>query len=215
MGPRGTMANAQTHCLQLPNTFAFARGAQGMPAEEADYLGFAEELLPGRGRVVVDAWQALAGNDAQAMREAAQGLDVMATYDLETGPLGGLLFGDAGRFLRDLRLQLQMRAAFWDFHSAALGGGARAQIAETLRAFADAAARWQAAHGYKNMWRWPELDEALARLDAPRLTEALRRRDYRGCGETPFEQLRDGFAFIETYTPYLLDALRRAAVELS
>ncbi|MSR84315.1 MAG: hypothetical protein EXS58_15555, partial [Candidatus Latescibacteria bacterium] len=41
-GPRGVMGNAQTHCIQLPNTFAFARGAQGKPVGEADYVEFAE-----------------------------------------------------------------------------------------------------------------------------------------------------------------------------
>ncbi len=46
-GPRGVMGNAQTHCVQLPNTFAFARGAQGLPITEDDYVAFAEDLIPG------------------------------------------------------------------------------------------------------------------------------------------------------------------------
>src|SRR2546423_7220381 len=55
-GPRGVMGNAQTHCIQLPNTFAFARGAAGKPVAEADYVGFAEKLIPGFGETIVHAW---------------------------------------------------------------------------------------------------------------------------------------------------------------
>ena len=35
-GPRGGMGNSQTHCVQLPNTFAFARGATGKPIGRED-----------------------------------------------------------------------------------------------------------------------------------------------------------------------------------
>ena len=47
--PRGVMGNAQTHCVQLPNIFAFARGAKGLAApEKSDYREFAEKLIPDR-----------------------------------------------------------------------------------------------------------------------------------------------------------------------
>jgi hypothetical protein len=55
------MGNAQTHCLQLPNTFAFARGAAGLPLGEQDYVRFADDLIPGQGTLIVQAWRALAG----------------------------------------------------------------------------------------------------------------------------------------------------------
>src|SRR5207248_8029666 len=52
--PRGVMGNAQTHCVQLPNTFAFARGAgPGQPPTEGDYLHFADELIPGQGERIL------------------------------------------------------------------------------------------------------------------------------------------------------------------
>ena len=43
--PGGVVGNAQTHCVQLPNTFAFVRGAKGQPVSEADYVQFANGSL--------------------------------------------------------------------------------------------------------------------------------------------------------------------------
>ena len=73
-GPRGVMGNAQTHCVQLPNTFAFSRGAEGKSLTEADYVLFANDLIPGRGRLIVNGWQALSGKDPIKMRGAAKEL---------------------------------------------------------------------------------------------------------------------------------------------
>src|ERR1019366_7247365 len=70
-GPRGVMGNAQTHCIQLPNTFAFARGAVGKPVTDADYVAFAQDLIPGLGETLVRGWKALAGKDPIAMRACA------------------------------------------------------------------------------------------------------------------------------------------------
>src|SRR6185369_9999794 len=108
-GPRGVMGNAQTHCVQLPNTFAFARGASGLPAEEADYVEFAEALIPGQGGRIVEGWKALQGADTAAMRAVADALDAVLESSLHTGRLHGLLFGSPRRFLSDLVLQLRMR----------------------------------------------------------------------------------------------------------
>ena len=71
MGPRGTLGNAQTHCLQLPSTFAFARGAQGLPLGDKDYLQFANDLIVGRGELIFSAWQALGSSDSSRMRQVA------------------------------------------------------------------------------------------------------------------------------------------------
>jgi hypothetical protein len=133
-GPRGGMGNAQTHCVQLPNTFAFARGASGLPAEEADYLEFAEALIPDQGVRVLAGWKTLQGTDTAAMRAAADALDALPEASLQTGRLHGLLFGSPRRFLSDLALQLRMRAAFGDL-KAAEGTPSKALV----RAFSDAA----------------------------------------------------------------------------
>jgi hypothetical protein len=206
---RGVMGNAQTHCLQLPNTFAFARGARGLPLAQDDYLSFAEELLPGHGARVVGAWSALAGEDVDAMSLARAALEDAAADPPRPGPLEGLLFGDPARLLRDLGAQLRMKAALLVLRAAA--GQHGRESGEAMRAlgdFAGAASAWQRTHGYRNYWPWPLLQETLGRLDAPTVNQALR-QGYEGEGETPFERVRNGFARVESYTPRLIEAMER------
>ena len=74
-GPRGVMGNAQTHCVQLPNTFAFARGATGKPIAREDFVRFAEDLIPGQGELIVQGWESLESGYTAAMRVAADRLD--------------------------------------------------------------------------------------------------------------------------------------------
>jgi len=90
----------------------------------------------------------------------------------------------------------------------------RARVAETLDAFGMAAAMWYGAHGYRNNWYWPKLDEALRRLDIPALNTALDNKDYLGEGDTPFERIQSGFYKVETYTPNLLAAMEEAVKAL-
>src|SRR5262249_34895597 len=108
---RGVMGNAQTHCVQLPNIFAFARGATGKTLTEADYVSFANDLIPGLGQDIVKGWQLLNGKDAAAMHAQAEVLERAAAKKPKSGPLKGLLFQDPHRFLTDLVLMLHMRAA--------------------------------------------------------------------------------------------------------
>lgn len=210
-GPRGVMGNAQSHCLQLPNTFAFARAAQGHPISEVDYVSFAEDLLPSAGKRIVDAWKALAGTDAAAMRASAEDLSALRKGNLAAGPLRGLLFGDPKRFVNDLILQLRQRAAFEAFCAAAQADPVdRAVLAETLGQFAAASETWQRVHGYKNMWVWPRMEEALRKAGDKNLDAVLDARDYQGEGATPFDKLKDGFLRVETYTPRLIAAMKSA-----
>jgi hypothetical protein len=48
-GARGVVGNAQTHCLQLPNIFAFSRGFADAAVTEADYVSFADSRRRRRG----------------------------------------------------------------------------------------------------------------------------------------------------------------------
>ncbi len=215
MGARGTMGNAQTHCVQLPNTFAFVRGAQGKPVSEADYVAFAEELIPGQGRTVVDGWKALAGEDEKAMTAAADALSALSGAQLTPGPLKGLLFGNPQRFVNDLVMQLRLRAALENFRTAVFAEPQdRARMGQSLLGFVEAAEAWQKQHGYKNMWRWERMEEALEKLDSPVVNEALGRREYKGEGKTPFEQVQEGYFLVETYTPHLIESMRKAVDEL-
>jgi len=210
MSPRGIMGNAQTHCVQLPNTFAFARGARGLPLAESDYIAFAEDLLPNLGARVTESWKALGGDAPEGMEDRAADLRRLSRCPLRTGPLRGLLFGDGSRFLADLALQLAMKAALLRLRRVVdTDPGRSGSRAEALGAFAVAASAWQQTHGYSNYWPWPLLQETLAKLDDPVVNAALR-EGYEGEGDTPFERVKNGFARVETYTTRLLDSMRRA-----
>ncbi len=210
-GPRGVMGNAQTHCVQLPNTFAFARGAAGMPVDEDDYVAFAGDLLPGLGKLIVEGWAALSGDVAARMREAAASIRALEPGTHEPGPLEGLLFGDPDRFLTDLAMQLDMRAAYTDLKSADLP-----PTRERVAAFAEAASRWQARHGYENTWWWPDLDATLRRIGSPEVNAVLDTQ--MNPWETPEQFETTAFDYVasclrdaESFTPRLLQALRKAA----
>jgi hypothetical protein len=213
-GARGTMGNAQTHCVQLPNTFAFARGAQGLPVTEADYVRFAEDLIPGQGALIVEAWKAIAGDGSNADAVAGQFV-ALPTDALQPGPLRGLLFGDPKRFVDDLVYQLRVNAALYRLRQTVMVPEIdRFAAADALEAFVSSAAAWQGRHGYKNNWYWPALDEALRKLSFSDLNKALDNKNYLGEGNTPFERIQSGFYKVETYTPGLIDAMRNAASSL-
>ena len=108
--PRGLMGNAQTHCVQLPNTFAFARAATRKSLSDADYVQFANDLFPGQGEKIFAAWQAIGGKDPAAMRKNAAVMEELSKQKLSTGPLRGLLFGSPERFLDDLSKELEVEA---------------------------------------------------------------------------------------------------------
>ena len=118
MTTRGTIANAQTHCVQLPNTFAFAQGVKGLPLADADYVRFADDLIRGQGERIFAAWKVLNGTDSERMKQCAAELAPLVKAKLEPGPLKGLLFGDANRFISDLYIMLRLKAACADFMNA-------------------------------------------------------------------------------------------------
>ncbi len=214
---RGVMGNAQTHCVQLPNTFAFARGATGQPLSDADYLQFADDLLAGQGPLIVEAWQTLAGRNPAAMRAVAQRLAQLPEHALKPGPLKGLLFGSAQRFVSDLVMQLRLRAACVSLDAALQGGSG---VKEALQQLADTASVWQQQHGYENAWWWPELDQALRKLHSPALDAVIDTQFSIESGpdpkssESPFEQVQGRLRRTESYTTRLIAALKQAAEEM-
>ncbi len=214
-GPRGIMGNAQTHCIQLPNTFAFARGALGLSCTDDDYLHFANDLIPGKGAAILAAWKALAGTDAAAMSEAEARLASLSKTVLTPGPLQGLLFGDPQRFVDDLVMQLRLRASLETFRAAVFAVPTdNAIVATELARFVDAAETWQRRHNYKNNWSWPRMEETLRKLGNASVDAALDARDYKGEGATPFEQVQNGFLQVETCTPRMIDAMKTALTGL-
>lgn len=216
--PRGVMGNAQTHCVQLPNTFAFALGATGAPLEQDCYERFADELLLGLGPVIVRAWKALASSNAQEMLAAAEAVDAVRTGPLRPGPLKGLLFGDPKRFLGDLVLQLRFAARLEEFCGAV---ERNAPAKEPLGRFLEVATAWQKQHGYGNTWWAPRLFDAMRRLN-PRVAADVCDRYQpfadvpfeRFPGATPWDRIRNGFRALETHTLDMLAALRDIREEL-
>ncbi len=211
-GPRGVMGNAQTHCVQLPNTFAFAQGALGGPIDDAAYLGFAEELLPGLGAVVLAGWNAMGSNDPTAQRAAADALEAVPDDAIVLGPLRGLIFGAGRRFLNDLVLQLRQEAAYGDLRACA-GTPDKAMV----KAFSDAADRWQRAHGYENSWWMPDIDATLRKIGHPAVDAMLGEiwnpfaLPEGGIDCTGYEYVARVLRTAESFTPRLLAALREAA----
>lgn len=219
--PRGVMGNAENHCLQLPNTFAFARGATGKSLTDADFAQFANDLLPGQGKKVVAAWKAIAGDDPAEMRKNAEIMESLSEGKLSTGPLGGLLFGSPQRFLDDLSKQLDVKAAYEDFLSAQK---AAKNVGPALGKFVAASEIWQKKTGYENYWGFLGMTDALRKLNVPEINHVLAEQGPFGNGTepfganpgaTPYERIENGFANVETYTPQLLRAMKKAVTELN
>jgi len=216
--PRGVVGNAQTHCVQLPNTFAFARGAQGRPVAESDYIQFAEKLIAGQGPLLVKTWQTLAGHDSNLMREMADNLERLRNENLPLGPLRGLLFGNPQRFIADLIYELHMKAAYLDLVAAS-----RDIIdKEKFRAFLAATKAWQGVHGYQTVWMvtgWPGLEATLRKLKSPAVDHLLAEADWTrisltATGNTAFERLQNFFRKWDNHTPRLIEAMSTALNDL-
>ena len=217
MGVRGTMGNSQTHCIQLPNAFLFARGANDLPVPTRDdYVAFAERLLPGHGETIVSGWEAINQVDPEIIGAAQAKVAALADTDLKAGDLEGLLFGNPKRFVTDLAQMLRFRATLERFRALALDGAERKAVGEALQAFVDAAVAWQQTHDYKNNWYMPRMSEALVKVD-PATYEPFFVRDqnsYKGEGETPFEQVQNKYKQVETFTPTLLENMKKTAAAL-
>jgi hypothetical protein len=203
--PGGVVGNAQTHCVQLPNTFAFARGANGesLPAE-TDYVSFANDLIEGGGQLIVGGWRALAGQDSNGMIAAAKDMEKLSRGRLTPGRLKGLLFGDPRRFINDLVMELRLRAAYQDFVAALQGDK---DVGKSLRTFVSAADSWQRQHGYQCYWNWPGLKETLRMLKSSPVDAVLDENLQAG---TPFEQIAEHHREMETFTVRLIEALKKS-----
>lgn len=211
-GARGVLGNSQTHCIQLPNTFAFARKARGLPTERADYVKFANELIPGYGADIVEGWEALQGQDGPRIRAAIARVNGIPDRP-PTGELKGLLFGDPGRFVGDLVAQLEMAAALYDFRmTLSVQPRDERRVRATLGRFVTTVEKWQGRHGYTNHWHWGPMFDALKELNDPDVNRTLATRTWTSEeGATPFERVKNGLARMESFTARLIAAMRRAA----
>jgi hypothetical protein len=185
--PLGVMANAQTHCLQLPHIYLFAHVARGGTLESADVAGFAERLIPGLGEPIAAAWSALDSQDPERQRRCAAAVRRASTGPLPTGDLGGLLFGSAARFLDDLCGNLELRATLAELNQAIATGTA---VPAAMRAALARLRAYQGLTGFVDAYGGPlysELNEALAKVHDPGLDRVL--QDFHRWGDP---RLRNG-----------------------
>lgn len=200
----GIVGNAQSHVLQLPNTFAFARGNQKQPLDKSDYEKFADRLVVGQGTLIAEAWQSLASKDSVRMRSLAAKLAALNPHGLHGGELHGLIFGDPARFVTDLSMQLNVAAAYNDLIVADKNGD---DLKLSLTKFLNAVRPWQERTGYKNQWKWPDLKRILAKLDQPEIKAVL---DPVYLATTPFGKLKESYFHKEKQTPLLIEAMASA-----
>jgi hypothetical protein len=172
--PCGVMANAQTHCVQLPHIYLFAHFARGGTLENADLTGFAEQVMPGSGAVIARAWQAVASESAEPKRAAADAVRAEAGKSHPRGPSSGLLFGDADRFLLDLAMGLEVRATLDDLRVATV---AQQDVKPALRNVLAHLGPYQQRMGFADAYYGPlrdGLNEQLAMLGEPGIDAVLR-----------------------------------------
>jgi hypothetical protein len=210
--PGGVVANAQTHSAQLPNTFAFARGATGktLPAE-ADYVEFADQLIDGQGQQIVQGWKALSGSNPVQMRTSADTLQTLVNRKLTPGPLKGLLFGAPESFIADLVMELSLKAAYEDFVAATESSQ---EIKEPFKEFVETADAYQKRTGYQCAWSWAKLDKTLRTLKSQKIDAILDEKKVLDKQDTPspggpyHNRYNDGVMLLETLTPRLIAAMK-------
>lgn len=210
-GARGVMGNAQTHAVQLPNTFAFARGATGQSLTDADYERFAEELIPGQGRRIFNAWQLLNSTDAAAMNKQANELAALTDAQLKPGPLRGLLFNDPRRFVNDLAMMLRFKAAVETFHVAV---ETDRDILPAFRTLVVTVTAWQKQHGYQNAWGYPRMFTALRKLNVAPLNEVMKETWTMNEGVEGYNRVRLALARQESTASRLVGAMQYALIEM-
>lgn len=217
--PGGVVGNAQTHCLQLPNTFAFAQGALGKTSPDTeDYIRFADQLIQGQGRAIVDGWQSLAGTDSSAMRGAADQLKTIGNHELTPGTLKGLLFGDQQRFLGDLELELRLKASVEDFVAATIQ---HSEVKAAFQRLIEEADAYQQRTGYQNLWGWPKLDKALRTLNSSKIDAILDEDKFLTPSKIPHpgdpyrNVYSEGYFRLESSIPRLILAMKETLKEMT
>ena len=129
---------------------------------------------------------------------------------LTPGPLKGLLFGDPARFILDLELQLNMMGTLETlYQSAIVQPQDPAAIKSAFAAFIDAHVAWQQQHAYKNNWYDGKLWGAIGAIKAPASQETPKNNVFVGEGETMFDKVQDGLRRMETFTPRLIESMKK------
>jgi hypothetical protein len=155
--------------------------------------------------------------ESERIKHCAADLAPLVKAKLEPGPLGGLLFGDANRFVSDLYVMLRLKAAGLDFINAVDQN--RASF-KPLAEFVSWLDRWQVITGYEGWWCWRvggDLDGSLQKLKSPLLADFFRNSGINflktGVGTAP-ERVATGNYYNETETLRLIQVLKRTLAEM-
>lgn len=154
----GTMGNAQSHCLQLPHTYFFKHFGCGGTKENSNIISFANELVPGYGKSLVDAWIALSGDSSSDMRESSLLLAKVQEENIaiKQGRFSGFLFGSPKRFLNDLILQLNLKASILELQESLKLENI--PIKTTFQTTVRALEEWSKCHGFSDTYYGPFRD---------------------------------------------------------
>lgn len=145
------------------------------------------------------------------MRSAAQRLEMLQPSSLKGGPLTGLLFNDAPRFVTDLAMELKLKAAFEDFVAATEKG---AGVKQALAVFVDRADAYQKRTGYQCVWGWPKLAQALRTLKSAQIDAIVNEDNLmsdsfpKKPGTADHNRYLDGLRRLEVSTPQLIAAMK-------
>lgn len=170
--PKGIIGNAQTHCLQLPNTYIFSEIAKGRKKDEMDLRGFAEKALPGHGDIVAASWEAIGKSSAREQKALSKKVRGIISEVSGSDPTG-FLFGDPKRFLDDLAYNLEIRAALHDLKEDISSGG---KAKKTLKNLLEVLGPYQKKLGYADAYHGPlmeMLNDQVARLTDKNIARIL------------------------------------------
>jgi hypothetical protein len=177
--PLGVTGNSQTHCVQLPHLYLFSHFAHGGTSDDIGLAGFADEVLPGHGDVLANAWMSFAGEDVAQMKAALAKLrEIPEGSYSRNGKHSGLCFNDTRRLIDDLTMQTEVKIAILELRE-------RLKADEDLEDGLDRLARtlgtWYERHRFSDRYYGPfreflhpVLNDVVSRAEnAERLKAAL------------------------------------------
>ena len=182
--PLGVMGNAQSHCVQLPNTYLFAHFAKGGTKQQVDLASFGNNLLTGCGDTLATAWMALAGDSVLALVNAKKNLNTITGSMEKQGHLSGLCFSDTERLIQNLLLQVELKTALLELRDQLDRGASAGSLMKTM---VDRLDSWSERHGFEGRYCGP-----LKELMHPVLLEASKRISGAGEIKTALDDFDNG-----------------------
>lgn len=163
-GLLGVMGNNQLMLLQFPRTFYFFQTAWDREyetrSEPESLLDLAIQLYPDHAQLVADSFLALREVDLDRIKTAMNGLSsLLQNRDAgRAGALGRLLFPDHLAIIRNLKMQLEIRAARQSLLKALRGKPSIAECSALVENYLDKLLAWNKETGWDKMIEitvWP------------------------------------------------------------